>query len=226
MSGSQLAAQGASVRNAYAGSGATAFGHDWYDAQPDAWAATGWAAGACYQPATWAGVGAIVGADAAAPVQPVVYNYGSNITYQGDQVYYGDQPVASAGDYYQQATTISQAPPPEQPDDSWQPLGVFAMVHNDQDQPQIILQMAVNKSGQIAGNYQDVISDTTLPIHGSVDKKTQRVAWTVGKNKQNVAETGLYNLTRDQAPVLMHQGAGKTQQWLLVRLKENQPSGQ
>ncbi len=225
ISGSQLAAQGATVRNAYATTGTAAFGQGWYGAHPGAWTAAGWQAGTAWRPATWAGVGYGLGWDAA--VQPVVYNYGGNVTYQGDQVYYGDQPVASAGDYYQQAATIAQAPPPAAaPDDSWQPLGVFAMVQKDQDQPQIILQFAINKSGQLAGNYQDLVSDTTLPIHGAVDKKSQRVAWTVGSNKKNVAETGLYNLTKDESPVLMHQGADKTQQWLLIRLKQKQQDGQ
>ena len=35
-----------------------------------------------------------------------------------------------------------------------------------------------------------------------MDKKTQRAAWTVGKNKNTVCETGLYNLTKDEAPAL------------------------
>ena len=61
-------------------------------------------------------------------------------------------------------------------------------------------------------------------IQGSVDKKTQRVAFTVGDNKTDVVETGLYNLTKDEAPVLIHFGADKTEQWLLVRLKDQKPS--
>ena len=72
----------------------------------------------------------------------------------------------------------------------------------------------------MAGNYSDLISGTTVPIQGAVDKKTQRVAWTVGNNKNTVGETGLYNLTQDEAPALIHIGKDKTQQWLLVRLKQ------
>ena len=60
---------------------------------------------------------------------------------------------------------------------------------------------------------------------GSVDKQTQRVAFTVGDNKDTVVETGLYNLTKDEAPALIHVGKDKTEQWLLVRLK-NQDAGQ
>jgi hypothetical protein len=33
-------------------------------------------------------------------------------------------------------------------------------------------------------------------------------------------ETGIYNLTKDTAPALVHFADGQTQQWLLVRLDE------
>jgi hypothetical protein len=46
------------------------------------------------------------------------------------------------------------------------------------------------------------------------------VAFTVGKNQNTVFETGLYNLTESEAPVLIHFGASRTEQWLLVRLKQ------
>jgi hypothetical protein len=61
-------------------------------------------------------------------------------------------------------------------------------------------------------------------VQGSVDKKTQRVAITVGDNKDTVIETGLYNLTKDEAPALMHFGKERTEQWLLVRVKKSDDS--
>ena len=33
-------------------------------------------------------------------------------------------------------------------------------------------------------------------------------------------ETGLYNLTQDEAPVLVHLGAEDVENWLLVRMEE------
>ena len=84
--------------------------------------------------------------------------------------------------------------------DEWLPLGVFALVQKEQSDPHFVMDLAVNKSGAIAGNYSDLVSGTTVPIQGAVDKKTQRVAWTVGKNKTTVCETGLYNLTQDECP--------------------------
>lgn len=32
-------------------------------------------------------------------------------------------------------------------------------------------------------------------------------------------DTGLYNLTKDEAPLLVHSGKDSTQNWLMVRLK-------
>jgi len=80
----------------------------------------------------------------------------------------------------------------------------------------------VNKQGVIRGNYTHMTTDTFEPIQGSVDKKTQRVAFTVGDNKTNVVETGIYNLTKDEAPCLIHFGKDRTEQWLLVRLKKQE----
>ena len=42
----------------------------------------------------------------------------------------------------------------------------------------------------------------------------------MGDKSQTVVETGLYNLTKDEAPALLHFGTEKTQQWLLVRLAD------
>ena len=156
----------------------------------------------------------------AAGVQPVVYNYGGNVTYQNDQVYYGSQPVATPEQYYQQASALAQSDPATDAAAEWMPLGVFALVQGEQTDPQFVMQLAVNKSGAIAGNYSDLISGTNAVIQGAVDKKTQRAAWTVGKKKSTVCETGLYNLTKDEAPALIHVGKDKTQQWTLVRLKQ------
>jgi len=37
-------------------------------------------------------------------------------------------------------------------------------------------------------------------------------------------ETGLYNLTQDEVPALLHLGADQTEQWLLVRVKQEAQS--
>ena len=218
VSGSVYAARGAAVRSSYNGYGM--YGAGWHAANPGAWAAAGWTAGRAWTPATWPAVGATLGW--AAGVQPVAYNYGNNVTYQDDQVYYGEpagghgRAVLSAG----RRRWPKAAPAADATADDWMPLGVFALVQKEQSDPHYVMQLAVNKSGAIGGNYTDLISGTNVPIQGAVDKKTQRAAWTVGKNKTTVCETGIYNLTQDEAPALIHIGKDKTQQWLLVRLKQ------
>jgi hypothetical protein len=72
----------------------------------------------------------------------------------------------------------------------------------------------------IRGNYTDTLTKHTMPIHGSANLKTQQVAMTVGDNTTTVMETGLYNLTKDEVPVLIQFGKDRTEQWLLVRLKQ------
>ena len=41
-----------------------------------------------------------------------------------------------------------------------------------------------------------------------------------------VFETGIYNLTKDETPVLVHFGKERTQQWLLVRMQKPAAAGQ
>ena len=105
----------------------------------------------------------------------------------------------------------------------WKPLGVYALVQGDQKSSNNLFQLALDKNGVIRGNYYDGVMDTTTEVYGSVDKKTQRAAWTIGKTKDRVFEAGVYNLTQPEAPVLVHFGPDKTQQWLLVRVE--QPAG-
>ncbi len=215
-----LTAHGTAVQAAFSAPGL--YGQGWHAANPGAFAPAGWTAGRAWATTAWPAVGTSLGWGG---VQPIAYNYGSNITYQDNQVYCGDQAVATAGEYYQQAAALAQSAPATDPNADWIPLGVFALVQKEQSDPHYVMQLAVNKSGALAGNYSDLLSGTNLPIQGSVDKKTQRVAWTIGNNKTTVGEAGLYNLTQDEAPVLIHIGKDKTQQWLLVRLKQPEQSG-
>jgi hypothetical protein len=214
------AARGAAVRTNYAG-GYGMYGQGWYGSHPSAWAVGGWTGGQAWSGATWPAVGATFGYGGS--VQPNYYDYGNSVTYQGNQVYYGDQPVASADQYYQQASTLATSDVPADPNSGdWMPLGVFALVQKDQSDPHFIMQLAVNKAGAVRGNYTDLMSGTNTVVQGAVDKKSQRVAWTVGDNKRTVGETGLYNLTKEESPALIHLGKDKTQQWTLVRLKPPQ----
>src|SRR5437588_360394 len=43
--------------------------------------------------------------------------------------------------------------------------------------------------GVLRGNYYNAVADSTEPVSGSGDRKTQRAAWTVGSRKAPVFET-------------------------------------
>jgi hypothetical protein len=194
------------------------YGGGWYTDHPGAWFAAGWATGAAWRAATWNSVGSWM---AYYPTTPIYYDYGTNVTYEDNNVYVNGQDVGTADQYYQQASDLAEAgATADAPaDGKWLPLGVFALTKAGETNSVVSIQLAVNKEGIIRGTYPDTKTDKTMPVQGSVDKKTQRVAFSVGDKKSNLIETGLYNLTKDEAPALVHIGEDKTEQYLLVRLK-------
>lgn len=150
------------------------------------------------------------------------YNYGSNVYYDDGMVYYGDTPVATASDYADQAAQIAASVPPDPPPaDDWMSLGVFSIMPDGGaagSDPSMFLQLAVSKTGVIAGTLQNTASGTTKNVEGMVDKESQRAAWTEVGQTRPIMETGIGNLTEDTTPVLVHYADGTTQQWLLVRM--------
>jgi hypothetical protein len=142
--------------------------------------------------------------------------------YRDNYVYVNDEQYASADDYYQQANTIAESVPQDvQVDDAeWMPLGVFAVAEENANDSGMMIQLAVSKDGIIAGTFYNDVTDSSRPLEGTVDQKTQRAAWKFadGKNTDVVMETGIYNLTKDEANALVHFDADQTQTWLMIRL--------
>jgi len=212
-----LVNQGNLVRNNFNNFGG--FTGGWWRQHPGAWRAARWAtAAAVFGTATWAACANWCGY----PAEPVYYDYGENVVYEGDSVYLNGDVIATAVDYAQQAAAIADTGKQAQAtkEEEWLPLGVFAMVQGEQVNGNDVFQLAVNKSGTIRGNYYNVLSDTTLPVYGSVDKKTQRAAWTIGDRKDTTYEVGFANLTKAETTMLVHFGKDRTQQWTLVRVEQ------
>ncbi|HEY7312945.1 MAG TPA: hypothetical protein VH643_26510 [Gemmataceae bacterium] len=193
------------------------FNAGWYTAHPGAWRAAAWTAAAYWRWRPYATIATFCGY----PETPVVYDYGSNVVYQDNRVFYNGEPIATAEAYAAQASDLAAAGQAAKPaeKDEWQSLGVFAMVQGDEKDANNIFQIAINKDGAIRGNYFNGLTDMTVPIYGSVDKKTQRAAWTVGDKKDTVYETGVGNLSQPETSMLVHIGKDRTQQWTLVRLE-------
>ncbi len=217
ISTAQLHQTASTVRRNFSNSGI--YSQGWYAAHPGAWASTAWKAGMVWRPTTWNEIGRWFGESNA---QPVSYDYGTSIIYSDNEVSVDGESAVSAKEYYEQAKRLALAGATAQVSDDagWLPLGVFGMTHVDHAKANLVFQLAVNKAGIIRGNYSDTTSGSTATVQGSVDKETQRVAWTVGDNKVTVVEAGLYSLTKDEAPALIHIGSERVEQWILVRLTQ------
>jgi len=96
------------------------------------------------------------------------------------------------------------------------------LVRGEEQEPQAVLQLAVNKDGIIRGNYYDPLADNNMPVYGAVDRTTQRAAWSAGDKKTVVMEAGLRNLTEAETTTLVHYGNTRTRQMTLVRLQQPQ----
>jgi hypothetical protein len=185
----------------------------------------GWASWRIRAPYRWAAWGALAGwCSGYGWTEAIPYSYGENVYYQDDSVYYGDQPVANAAEYAQQAETIIASAPEIAPEQAeWMSLGVFALTPDGQatgPDPSLFLQLAISKEGVLAGTLHDTLTNSTQTIEGLADKATQRVAWVVQGKSRPIMETGISNLTKDTAPALVHFEDGQTQQWLMVHLDE------
>ncbi|QDU80762.1 hypothetical protein Pla110_24950 [Polystyrenella longa] len=200
------------------------YGRGWYGAHPTAWRAAGWGAGYAWRDATWRSLGTWF----AYPEYnaPLYYDYGDNVVYQGEDVYVSGKDVGTSEEYYNQASQLASDGSSDSESSSqgdWLPLGVFALSDSGAKSASATIQLAVNKEGILRGNYTKSDSKDSQVVHGSVDKKTQRAAFTVGDDQTDIYESGLYNFTKEQAPLLLHKGKDKTQQLLMVRLKK--PAG-
>lgn len=81
-----------------------------------------------------------------------------------------------------------------------------------------MLQLAINKDGMVRGNYLNQLTNETSQVFGALDKKTQRVSWTIGSNNTTVFDAMLADLVRDDSQVLVHYGPQNTKAMALIRL--------
>lgn len=192
------------------------FGPGYYNRYPNAWWPGKWAVAAtAWTTATWAVAGTYCGCDGGG----MYYDYEDNVSYEDGSVYYGDEVVATEEQYYDQAEEIADAGD-ESTDEEWLPLGVFAFIkESGQTETDKVVQLALNREGVVRGNMQDLLTDKVTPVSGSVDKESQRVALKLEGVENLVVEVGLYNLTNDEVPILLHRGADTRDTATLIRLE-------
>jgi hypothetical protein len=101
----------------------------------------------------------------------------------------------------------------------WLPMGTFTVLDaNGNEKKGNILQLAVNKNGQIRGNYFNEETEQIRQIIGAIDSKSQRVALRFVDDEKMVLECGLWNLTQDSVPLLVHFDEKDSEQLTLIRL--------
>ncbi len=111
------------------------------------------------------------------------------------------------------------------PQGDWLPLGVFLAAKSEEQAPfsTLIIQLAVNKEGGIAGTYYNATTDQTYLLQGYVDPKTQEASWVLSDASTSpLMTTGIFNLTQDLVNVIVHFTDGTLQSWVLVRLDEEE----
>ena len=185
--------------------------------------------------------------------QPIPYDYGTKIYYNGDTVYVNNQPTVTVTQYYQQASALAAngavdvggattagavdaggatiagaatagTADANASDAEWLPLGVFAIMPANDTNTSLTVQLAVNKQGILRGNQFNMATGTNEIIKGAVDQATQRVAWTAGADTTTVYETGLDNLTKDQSTLMIQYGTDASEICHLVHIKEPPPA--
>ncbi len=99
------------------------------------------------------------------------------------------------------------------------PLGVFALGPAGAQDPSALLQLALSKQGEIAGNYFDVVTGTTSPVSGSLDKHTQLATFKIISPGAAEFEAALVSLTRPDGSIRLRFAGGEVSDWHLARFE-------
>jgi hypothetical protein len=159
--------------------------------------------------------------------QPIFYDFGpgGNVVIVENRVYINDTDVGSTAEFAQSAADLATVPPPEDEAEldaaEWQPLGTFAVSISElEGEPSRFVQLAVNREGIVSGTFFNSQTEVSQAVLGRIDPETQRVAVRLGEDDDLVIETGIYNLTLDEVPVMIHYGMDQTEFSLLIRMEE------
>jgi hypothetical protein len=98
------------------------------------------------------------------------------------------------------------------------PLGVYSLMSGPGDMGTRVVQLAIDRHGHIAGNYYDMITDTNSSVSGEVRRDSQRVYWSVNKNKSIRFRASLNRLLQPYGTMTVQLPGGE-QDWQFVRLE-------
>jgi len=202
----------------------SAFTPSWYAAHPNAWRWTHpyadlWVAATAVGLASWLSV-------------PYVPAGGTTVIYEGTTTVVGEgsaeasvppeQPATETTDIVNfDAMALARRGQSETPKDTeWMPLGVFSLKPAGQQDSTRVIQLAVSRDGLVRGTQLDTLTEDTANIQGAVDKRSLRIAWTIGSKTGAAFEAALGDLTRPQLSVTVRLADGKTAAWEMVRIEK------
>ena len=90
-------------------------------------------------------------------------------------------------------------------------LGVFGLTKPGQPAASILVRLAVNREGVVTGESYDLRAGSRQTLVGSIDRKADRVFWTMGADTATVMETELDGLSRAESQVVVHYGDGRSE---------------
>lgn len=105
---------------------------------------------------------------------------------------------------------------------NWMPLGVFTITKSTESitSPNMFIQLAVSKSGDIAGTYYNTTTNEVYELVGGVEQQSQRAFWKIADNPESpFVETGIYNLTQNVTPIKVYFQNGEVKDLLLIRVE-------
>jgi hypothetical protein len=130
--------------------------------------------------------------------------------------------LANGENVFTDASVASQASPTVAGD--YLPLGVFGLAPAGAQDPSAVLQLAVSKSGEIQGNYLDVITGQDLPLSGTFNKQTQLATIKLATPASAEFEISLVSLTRTSGSARVRFENGESLDWSLVRFEVAPPA--
>lgn len=166
--------------------------------------------------ANWWGAATAIGIGSWLGWQAQPYYYGYNDGYYGPAEY-----NSSYSEMNYQVSPQQNMAEANVTGGNWMPLGVFSISNGSKDEitPNMFLQLALNKDGTISGTFYNTTTNEVYELEGEVDSSTKRAFWKIVDNKDSpVVETGIYNLTQDIVPILIHFSNGLTQNKVLIRV--------
>ena|GEM_PF-4239461 len=105
---------------------------------------------------------------------------------------------------------------------NWMSLGVFTITKSTESitSPNMFVQLAVSKSGEIAGTYYNTTTNEVYELFGVVEQQSQRAFWKIADNPESpFVETGIYNLTQNVTSIKVYFQNGEVKDLLLISLE-------